>query len=178
MQVISPQSLDTDVQRPFYSVAIVALLPCQATSHYLNQWWLAYWRIDASLGLNELSNYAHHNYIMYFGQENYCAIMLLQPILHIHIWISIRFIFILYHISPLVLMRLEMSNTVLRFFFIWLDDKCKKYTFAKDKLDFVFLTDTKNIKHKYMYVFYHWYMWYSPLEDADNDTFACTIAGP
>ena len=28
---------------------------CQATSHYLNQWWLVYWRIYASLGLNELS---------------------------------------------------------------------------------------------------------------------------
>ena len=27
----------------------------QATSHYLNQWWLAYWRIYASLGLNELN---------------------------------------------------------------------------------------------------------------------------
>ena len=27
---------------------------CQATSHYLNQWWLAYWRIYVSLGLNEL----------------------------------------------------------------------------------------------------------------------------
>ena len=27
----------------------------QATSHYLNQWWLDYWRIYASLGLNELS---------------------------------------------------------------------------------------------------------------------------
>ena len=26
----------------------------QATSHYLNQWWLYYWRIYASLGLNEL----------------------------------------------------------------------------------------------------------------------------
>ena len=26
----------------------------QATSHYLNQWWLFYWRIYASLGLNEL----------------------------------------------------------------------------------------------------------------------------
>ena len=26
----------------------------QATSHYLNQWWLAYWRMYASLGLNEL----------------------------------------------------------------------------------------------------------------------------
>ena len=28
----------------------------QATSHYLNQWWLVYWRIYASLGLNELKN--------------------------------------------------------------------------------------------------------------------------
>ena len=27
----------------------------QATSHYLKQWWLVYWRIYASLGLNELS---------------------------------------------------------------------------------------------------------------------------
>ena len=27
----------------------------QATSHYLNQWWLVYWRIYASLGLSELS---------------------------------------------------------------------------------------------------------------------------
>ena len=26
----------------------------QATSHYLNQWWLGYWRICASLGLSEL----------------------------------------------------------------------------------------------------------------------------
>ena len=29
----------------------------QATSHYLNQWWLVYWRLYASLGLNELMNY-------------------------------------------------------------------------------------------------------------------------
>ena len=27
----------------------------QATSHYLNQWWLVYWRIYTSLGLNELT---------------------------------------------------------------------------------------------------------------------------
>ena len=27
----------------------------QATSHYLSQWWLAYWCICASLGLNELT---------------------------------------------------------------------------------------------------------------------------
>ena len=29
----------------------------QATSHYLNQWWLDYWRIYASLGLNELTTF-------------------------------------------------------------------------------------------------------------------------
>ena len=29
----------------------------QATSHYLNQWWLVYWCIYASLGLNELKGY-------------------------------------------------------------------------------------------------------------------------
>ena len=28
----------------------------QATSHYLNQWWLVWWRINASLGLNELNS--------------------------------------------------------------------------------------------------------------------------
>ena len=32
----------------------------QATSHYLNQWWLVYRRIYASLGLNELINCAVH----------------------------------------------------------------------------------------------------------------------
>ena len=31
----------------------------QATSHYLNQWWLVYRRIYASLGLNELNNALH-----------------------------------------------------------------------------------------------------------------------
>ena len=29
---------------------------CQATSHCLNQWWLMYWRIYASRGLNELKD--------------------------------------------------------------------------------------------------------------------------
>ena len=28
----------------------------QATSHYLNQWWLDYWRIYATLGFNELTH--------------------------------------------------------------------------------------------------------------------------
>ena len=30
----------------------------QATSHYLSQWWFVYWRIYASLGLNELKHQA------------------------------------------------------------------------------------------------------------------------
>ena len=32
----------------------------QATSHYLNQWWLVYWRIYASLGLNGPKQNAPH----------------------------------------------------------------------------------------------------------------------
>ena len=35
----------------------IIFLNCQATSHYLNQWWLIYWRIYASLGLNDLFFY-------------------------------------------------------------------------------------------------------------------------
>ena len=30
----------------------------QTTSHYLNEWWLVYWRIYGSLGLNELRRLA------------------------------------------------------------------------------------------------------------------------
>ena len=37
----------------------------QATSHYLNQWWLVYWRIYPSLGLNEL-----RTPLIKFGQNN------------------------------------------------------------------------------------------------------------
>ena len=33
----------------------------QATSHYLNQWWLVYWRIYASLGLNEFNTTRFEN---------------------------------------------------------------------------------------------------------------------
>ena len=33
----------------------------QATSHYLNQWWLIYWCIYASLGLNELIQKRHNS---------------------------------------------------------------------------------------------------------------------
>ena len=34
----------------------------QATNHYMNQWWLVYWRIYASPGLNEWSQYSPSRY--------------------------------------------------------------------------------------------------------------------
>ena len=37
----------------------------QATSHYLKQWWLVYWRIYASLGLNELRSGYEQGYAVY-----------------------------------------------------------------------------------------------------------------
>ena len=39
----------------------------QVTNHYLNQWWFVYWRIYASLGLNELKfipQFQFHNFII------------------------------------------------------------------------------------------------------------------
>ena len=42
----------------------------QATSHYLNQWWLVYWRIYASLGLNELT-YTQRKYHCTNGIRNH-----------------------------------------------------------------------------------------------------------
>ena len=42
---------------PIYNISSLVQIMAyadQATSHYLNQWWLVYWRIHASLGLNEL----------------------------------------------------------------------------------------------------------------------------
>ena len=49
--------------------ALVQILACadQATSHYLNQWWSIYWRIYASLGLNELSDHNHFNVLDEIG---------------------------------------------------------------------------------------------------------------
>ena len=36
----------------------------QATSHYLNQWWLVYWRIYTSRGLNELTHRPMRNVVL------------------------------------------------------------------------------------------------------------------
>ena len=46
----------------------------QATSHYLNQWWLVYWRIYASPGLNELTMQTHtvSSYFIIHLQLNIC----------------------------------------------------------------------------------------------------------
>ena len=55
----------------------------QATSHYLNQWMLVYWRIYASLGLNELnvsSLTLQHNDI-YIQCHGFLTVFLLRPAL-------------------------------------------------------------------------------------------------
>ena len=45
-------SLKFIAKGPFNNIsALIQIILCQATSHYLNQWWLDYWRIYASLGL-------------------------------------------------------------------------------------------------------------------------------
>ena len=41
------------------ALVLIRLGAGQATSHYLNQWWLFYWSIHASLGLNELYLSSH-----------------------------------------------------------------------------------------------------------------------
>ena len=53
----------------------------QATSHYLNQWWLFYWRIFASLGLNELIEQArcHHD----SSPSKLCCIMTLLSVVFV-----------------------------------------------------------------------------------------------
>ena len=46
----------------------------QATSHYLNQWWLVYWRIYASLGLNELTMKHEHHRLWATAVEDHSAV--------------------------------------------------------------------------------------------------------
>ena len=41
-------------QGQFRTFGQIMAWPAQATGNYLNKWWLVYWRIYASLGLNEL----------------------------------------------------------------------------------------------------------------------------
>ena len=38
---------------PINNIPALVQIAGQATSHYLNQWWLDYWRIYVSLGRNE-----------------------------------------------------------------------------------------------------------------------------
>ena len=39
---------------PINKISALVQIIAKATSHYLNQWWLVYWRIYASLDLSEL----------------------------------------------------------------------------------------------------------------------------
>ena len=65
----------------------------KATSHYLNQWWLVYWRIYASLGLNEwtptpspphpATSHPWHLYPYQSMGCNYLSILKLQSL---HCW--------------------------------------------------------------------------------------------
>ena len=45
----------------------------QVTSHYLNQWWLMFWRMCASLGLNEL-NFSIYHTVGSVALHEYCVI--------------------------------------------------------------------------------------------------------
>ena len=62
----------------------------EATSHYLNQWWLVYWRIYAPLGLNELR-------IPCFLVWYKCTVVIMVVLEHNNdfcIWISVLLCFI------------------------------------------------------------------------------------
>ena len=56
----------------------------QATSHYLRQWWLAYWRIYASLGLNELRRLPHV-WLPYFCLQCACSLHYISPKIGIYL---------------------------------------------------------------------------------------------
>ena len=47
----------------------------QATSHYLNQWWLVYWRIYASLSLNELTVWSMWLIYVSNGSGKTCSLL-------------------------------------------------------------------------------------------------------
>ena len=50
----------------------------QATSHYLDQWWLDYRRIYASLGLNELTHWGRTNWSPFRGRHFQTHLFLLK----------------------------------------------------------------------------------------------------
>ena len=52
----------------------------QATSHYLNQWWLDYQSIYASLGLNELTNYCQYCLWAWERMQNMILIFLFSHV--------------------------------------------------------------------------------------------------
>ena len=63
------------------------------TSHYLNQWWLVYWRIYASLGLNEL---------------NYKIKVMDVVKDHIISPVSNWFTFFLFHINQIIIPQIQL----------------------------------------------------------------------
>ena len=56
----------------------VQLSAGQATSHYLNQWWLVYWRIYVSLGLNELTAVITAVAVVFTCERNIARIFFLK----------------------------------------------------------------------------------------------------
>ena len=57
----------------------------QATSHYLSQWWLVYWRIYASLGLNNLiclSGHCHHHNNMSWHFDSLALWLFVQKVVN------------------------------------------------------------------------------------------------
>ena len=65
----------------------------QATSHYLNQWWLVYWCIYASLGFAELNYEYEYDYSMCSLYHSYIPITGLVPyteaaVVYVHVCCS------------------------------------------------------------------------------------------
>ena len=85
----------------------------QATSHYLNQWWLVYWRIYASLGLNELTMKHEHHRLWATAVEDHSAVNYL--ISTIRFPILVRWYFLLYQAThpscPIKFIRQESHAT-------------------------------------------------------------------
>ena len=98
----------------------------QATRYYLNQWWLTYWRIYASLGLSEFiwSTYAESKFFSSWCAAVYKKIMtcVLQNFVHYRlIWFYKQDIRI-YHIECVAVSFLETPHNIHRLFLPWRRD--------------------------------------------------------
>ena len=63
----------------------------QATSHYLNQWWLVYWRIYASLSLNELNGTPVFHHVLSY--DWYVSGSCLGTLISVHVLLPLRHYF-------------------------------------------------------------------------------------